>query len=128
MFGDFLAQGLELRDRLSELFQPLDLFAKPLVIVTTSEEIEVTPLPRIEQVSIEPEAIEGISEFRGVVKKYDVSGVSKRYSRELINQEGVTFLVEGKACHLVPGTVKEGSISWAFQLQEVMIEQEDFYV
>lgn len=127
MFGNLIAQGLELRDYLVGSFTPSDPFAKSLTIVTESEQIQVVPLPRIELVSVSPEAVEGINELRGVVRKWDVSGISKQYTQVMLEQEGVTFLIGDTPCNLVPGTLKEGVISWSLQLQEALIEQQNFY-
>lgn len=127
MFGDLIGQGIELRDRLVNFAQASDPFAKSLTVVTELGQIEIAPTPRIELVSVSPEAVEGINDLRGVVRKYDVSGISKLYSLDVLEKEGVTFLVDNQPCHLVPGTVKEGAIAWSLQLQVALVEQEDFY-
>lgn len=126
--NNFILQSQAIRDRLSQLS---DRFNSHLIchlsIVRDYQAVVISPKPRIEQVSISPDSIEGIDNLKGVAKKYNVSGVSKVYTRDAIEQEGTTFLIDGNIkCYLVPGTVKEGVITWEFQLEEVVIEQ-NFY-
>lgn len=127
MFGDLLAQGIMLRDKLTNNAVNFDAFVKPLTIVSETAQTEITPLPRIQLVSVSPEPVEGINDLRGVVRKFDVTGVSKKYPQSLIEQDGVKFLFDDEICHLVPGTLKEGSIAWSFQLQIAFIELDNFY-
>lgn len=123
--NSFITQAQSARDRLSQASGRFGIFSvRQLTIVRNGQEQIISPNPRIEQMSIEPDAIEGIDSLKGVAKKYNASGVSKKYGRLDIEQEGTTFLIDGTIkCHLVPGTLKEELLSWEFQLEEVVIER-----
>lgn len=123
--GNFVSQAQSIRDRLSLISDRFNShLIRQLSIVRDYQETIVSPNPRIEQVSITPDAVEGINNLKGVAKKYNVAGVSKVYSRDAIEQEGTTFLIDRAIkCYLVPGTVKEGVLAWEFQLEEVVIER-----
>lgn len=126
--SNFIRQAQATRDRLARLSDRFNShLIRQLSIVRDYQETVISPNPRIEQVSISPDPVEGIDNLKGVAKKYNVSGVSKAYARDAIEQEGTTFLIDGNIkCYLVPGTIKEGVITWEFQLEEVVIEQ-NFY-
>lgn len=125
---NFISQSQAIRDRLAQLSDRFNShLIRQLSIVRDGKEITISPNPRIEQTSVNPDAIEGMNNLKGVAKKYNVSGVSKAYSRGEIEQEGTTFLIDRTIkCYLVPGTVKENTITWEFQLEEVVIEK-NFY-
>lgn len=122
--NNFISQAQSIRDRLAQTSNRFNVFSiRQLSIVRDGQERVISPNPKIEQVSVEPDAVEGIDGLKGVAKKYNISGVSKVYPRLDIEQEGTTFLIDGSIkCHLVPGTAKEGLICWEFQLEEVLIE------
>lgn len=95
------------------------------------EIIQVTPIPLIEEIKHDLENIGDLSNLKGMSRLLEVKGISKSYSRHILEAENTDYLVDSIdntpdapqwQCNLL--SLTDNGLTWQLQLQQDYGQQE----
>lgn len=115
MLKSYLDHMVAVRDRAAKLAANFGIpdIKEMKIVYPNGDHLLISPNPFISEEYPEPEAIEGL-DIQGLTVRFEVRGISRRYSESQLRGEGFQYLVGESLCNLI--RITENMTTWDMEL------------